>query len=283
MKKLALAGLKLLTALIVGTIYTAVIATLVTAMTYLTVVEFPRMYQMHVREMVGTATVILFEKAPNSKQNYGGTGFFVKAKSGKTYVLTNKHVCEGSENDIMYGKTKPSGNWKAFKILERAKGTDLCLLEVNQGNKKEGLTVAKEFSYYEKLNVVGHPALMEKNQSSGEIFAQRPVYVAGGSLIRTQKQLNKCLSEEENVAYSYLQNKPFKRGDKLEMFDYGRCLSYIDSNISNIYVEGGSSGSSVTNSKGEVVGIVYGVDGTKNRNWAIIVKLQDIKALLNKY
>lgn len=56
-----------------------------------------------------------------------GTGFHVKAKSGKTYILTNFHVCFlADKNGYMNALTDKT--FQRVKVIRRSNFTDLCLL-----------------------------------------------------------------------------------------------------------------------------------------------------------
>ena len=52
------------------------------------ILKAPELHQNIIRSYVGNKTVIL------RGENSGGTGFHVTTKTGQTYIITNKHVCE---------------------------------------------------------------------------------------------------------------------------------------------------------------------------------------------
>jgi len=96
-----------------------------------------------------------------------GTGFYIKAQSGLTYILTNHHVCNLSENDMIY--VLEEGKRPVQKrIIERFEKADLCLIEapINRG----GLSLASSYLKDERVFVLGFPSFMPLTLSQGNLI-----------------------------------------------------------------------------------------------------------------
>src|SRR5574337_1014609 len=67
----------------------------------------------------------------NKKGSEFGTGYHLKMPSGKVYIVTNRHVCEMSENkkDIYVLEKTYTGRPLARKIIKMFDNADLCLVE----------------------------------------------------------------------------------------------------------------------------------------------------------
>lgn len=79
-------------------------------------------------------------------ENGSGTGFYVMFK-GKSYLVSNKHVCKGVDG---------LDNGEGFqKVIALSTEHDLCLL---QSNRKQGLDLSKtDLKVLDKVHVVGYP------------------------------------------------------------------------------------------------------------------------------
>jgi S1-C subfamily serine protease len=83
-----------------------------------------------------------------------GTGFQVQAKSGRNYILTNRHVCEmskASDGYLLVNRTR-----RLHKVLAMSNTWDLCLM--SPASKLPALKLApKAARLMESLYVMGHP------------------------------------------------------------------------------------------------------------------------------
>ena len=96
-----------------------------------------------------------------------GTGFYIKAQSGLTYILTNHHVCNLSENDTIFVLEEGKRPVKK-RIIERFLKADLCLIEAPIN--REGLALAKSYLKDERVFVLGFPSFMPLTFSSGSLI-----------------------------------------------------------------------------------------------------------------
>lgn len=93
----------------------------------------------------------------------GGTGFEVVAPSGKTYTLTNAHVCNGEATnaELSYQRTIP------LHVIEIAKTTDLCLLEGITGHAGLRVSVLAPVAG-DSVDIYGFGELLPLTHTSGQ-------------------------------------------------------------------------------------------------------------------
>lgn len=100
-------------------------------------------------------------------QKAAGTGFYVKAPSGGVYILTNKHVCEGSKNGNMYLIKKEYKRSIPHKIIEQYVHHDLCLVESYK--KDNFVELADSYSTGQTVYTIGFPKVPLLNFSDGRV------------------------------------------------------------------------------------------------------------------
>ena len=85
-------------------------------------------------------------KTPGHPEHTMGTGFYVLYK-GKSYILTNKHICDG--------QTRILTEYGSRKVIAEAESQDICLVE---SEKDTGLEIA-EFpaQSLDKIHFIGFP------------------------------------------------------------------------------------------------------------------------------
>lgn len=208
--------------------------------------------------MVSSAVVRITDETGE----HGGTGFHVKAASGKSYIVTNAHVCElRNKKQFIYVGRNPDRVVKR-KVLEVSKVSDLCLIE---SLKDMGsLSVASSVNFGEIVAVVGHPSLMGVTMTRGELIDESEVLVYDHDLDL----------EDENDC----------KLPKNEIVDNGffgqACMISISAYRSNVVLQPGNSGSPLINFYGNVVGVAFA--GGRN-GWGIFVTLEDINKFLSIY
>lgn len=206
----------------------------------------------------------------------GGTGFAINAPSGKTYILTNDHICVGAKHeDNMLYAISASGVNKRLKILERSLKTDLCLVEAPEG--MVGLELAGSTFAGDRVRAVGHPRLMPLSVSNiGEI-----IYV--GEAILTDREKSGSGTTLLSLASCDTDNPKFRlrvypgKDKILEQY----CEIHVpNAYYTNVLVRPGNSGSPLVNFYGNVVGVVSGKDES---DWGLAVTLGDVmEFLLNR-
>lgn len=99
----------------------------------------------------------------------GGTGFVVRAPSGQTYILTNRHVCQ----DVMYIDNQTY--LMPAKIIEVSQTTDLCLIEAPGLLYGLGLNIAEaEPEAFDPIHIIGWGMLMGLTLTDGTWVGRLP-------------------------------------------------------------------------------------------------------------
>jgi S1-C subfamily serine protease len=221
-------------------------------MCFVFIVSAPDIHKSLLREYVGSQTFMLLKS-----NGGGGTGFVIKAPSGKPYIITNDHICAGNKTNYLYAENLYFG-YQA-EILERSRFTDLCLLSAP--TNWSGLSMARDVYYGDSVRIIGHPKLFPLTVSNiGEIIYSRSQYLS-------ENVKNKSQCDLSDPKYFYGEDKKRKY-----------CSFFIpDAYQTNIHIEKGNSGSAVVNMWGEVKGVVAGLNESK---WAIVVSLDSLKEFL---
>lgn len=193
----------------------------------------------------------------------GGTGFGIQYEGNK-YILTNAHVCELDKMvpNGLYVNLNEGRKVKA-KILRAYKDHDLCLIEHVQGLNT--LSLGETPSMGEMLHAVGYPSLQPKTLTSGEFVGYGNVYVAIEQAMFAD-ELRTC------------------RPTDIIQSAWGSvvCIRKYYSSLTTIPILGGSSGSPILNSYGNVVGVAFAGSPMGN-NWAKVVPVDFIKKFLYSY
>jgi len=193
-----------------------------------------------IREDVGSKVVTI----TRTEGRGGGTGFFVTAPSGSTYILTNYHVCQLKDKDNMLNvKTQDGDRFIPKKVVEMYKDHDLCLIEPIIGY--EGLDVSSDKPLDgSDIYVVGHPKLYPLVVSEGQYIGEKTIKIAYRNT-SAYVMGNDFLSQILELL-------------KQQMAGYPSIIvkTYTTSHII-AYTRGGSSGSPIVNNDGEVVAVLF--------------------------
>ena len=107
-------------------------------------------YEYYLIDHIQNRVVLVGNKTMTSH----GTGFFIKGNSGNTYILTNAHVCQISEDGIIYVQTKDMKPLPR-RILKISETSDLCIVEPVPGIS--ALSFAKDYNKFETVSSFGFP------------------------------------------------------------------------------------------------------------------------------
>lgn len=132
-------------------------------------------------------------KVPFKDQIYG-TGFRLKYE-GKTYIITNRHVCNVSK---MWNEKIARVDDRITEILKISKKWDLCALRTTSDS---GLRLAKnQGKNMDSVILVGHPLGQPKTSEKGRIMGFESPCVNYGSFFVPDI---KCVKSLKITALSY--------------------------------------------------------------------------------
>lgn len=195
-----------------------------------------------------------------------GTGFLVKAPSGKDYILTNRHVCEIGQLwlDPPHGQDKRPVKLTQIEVSEK---TDLCILAA-PAYLSDGLDLAaSEPDYDDGLAITGHPGGSRLPILSRGVFLEKVKVLHPWEEIKSLEGLQACQANPDRVVI-------------VDWF-WAFCGKMIDSYKTTVVIFGGNSGSAVVNFWGKVVGVAWGANTRTNH--AVVVPLDDVKEFLEIY
>ena len=211
------------------------------------------------RDLVASSVVTIYGKTKGGYSS-GGTGFSVNAPSGRTYIITNKHVC-GLRDASGHITVKFPGLFRKYKrrIIEISSNHDLCLIE-SLPSFRRGLNVADEAVIGETSYAVGHPKLYALTVSKGQFIEEAEINV-----VMSGAKTPRVIDDIRSSQFSLLRNIiPFK------------ASRFI------MYSRGGNSGSPIVNSDGEVISVLFaGSPGDNMETYG--VPLRFLKSFISGY
>lgn len=224
-----------------------------------TAVSAPQLHNSYLRYEVGTSTVQVL-----SPTGGGGTGFAVKAASGKNYIATNRHVCEAAVNGWMI--IKQDEGIRAFKrVVYKDNRHDICLIEGD--DRLDSLELASNPQKGDIHYIVGHPGLRQLTVSAGEYIGFYNVKIAQKVDTRAQ-----CIGEVIEL-------------DPVQQFMYGVefiCLRNLKSYSTTAVAYPGNSGSPVVNKYGNIIGILFAGSNQQERD-NFLVPVYELERVLSKF
>ena len=135
----------------------------------------------------------------------GGTGFHVIAPSGKTFIMTNRHVCQLAVNNLLWAVVEGFTQDHQVKVVYASDAFDLCLVEPIPG--VEGVTVGDVPYIGQEIHYFGHPRGQQGTFVSGEAVGYHKVLVALG-VIGTGIRDDQC-KNKDNVRYEQTELQVF--------------------------------------------------------------------------
>jgi len=221
------------------------------------VFKLPELHDNYIRYFVGSKVVYITNEAGNS----GGTGFHIKAPSGKVYILTNAHVCGLAQDGQLFIHAEDDSRPIPRKVIEVSGFTDLCLVEPLPGYS--GLTLGSEPHAGQDIEIVGHPQLYSLTKTKGQIIDERFIRVL----------------DPENEKCDLPKNKKVTISTFFGDFD-DVCIVEIKAYSSNAASLPGASGSPVVDFYGHVVAVNF---AGNQANWGFFVTFKDVVTFLSTY
>lgn len=268
---------------------------LVYGVVVLLIFSLPFIHKQYILHQVGARVVKLVG------QRGMGTGFLVKSpKSGKSYVLTNHHVCRLAVGGKLVAITQ--FGVEELKVIKKSNFTDLCLLSPirNIG----GLNLANGTYSNQEVAAVGFPYGMQLTLTRGGIIGGQVVNMVWG-IIGQDLEEKDCkgpmFRQMPIMGFQFQKYNMYKR-DKYEFLPYYlkamhdnsvdsdieapappnmACVATIREINTTIQVLGGNSGSPVIDIMGNVVGVVFA--RYSEAAWGAMIPLADVKKFLEKY
>lgn len=120
-------------------------------------------------------SVVLLD-GPNGR----GTGFHVRAKSDKIYILTNKHVCGIADDQGNMSAIMESGAHPTVQVFARSLYQDMCIVGSAGG---EPMKLGDAPEYRDVVTIFGHPLGGPLALSMGAVESQNDDEYIAGALI----------------------------------------------------------------------------------------------------
>ena len=177
-------------------------------------VKGPELHEKYLIHKVGKGVV----KVLNAAKTGGGTGFHVKLPSGGTAILTNKHVCLGTNKWGIVTINKNNAFYQR-RIIDISTTHDLCLIEPIY---KDGLSLGSEPETGDHSAILGYPSLTPLRFEVAKFVTRMEVSIC------TKVEFIFCVETTE-----------------------------LDSYLYNAMIQPGNSGSPVVNFFGNLVAVVF--------------------------
>lgn len=184
-----------------------------------------------------------------------GTGFVLKAKSGKLYMVTNWHVCNsGAWHNRMVGSLE-SGKVVEGPIVKSSPTKDLCAVALTRDlSGVVGMELAPLLERGQSIYTRGYPFGVLSESQGHYVGIKKWVTMYPIEVVGKCFEGSKEVTGEQNIV---------------------GCAVQYESNTTEMYVRPGSSGSPVANSRGQLVGVMSSWDSAENVGG--MVRLQDLR------
>lgn len=191
-------------------------------------------------------------KVLNAEGTGGGTGWVAKRGSTKV-IVTNDHVC-GVQFGGFVRIEQDNGTPSIKRVLKRNFDRDLCLVE---GVDEPALTIAdKPAAIDDAVRVLGHPGLRPTAPAQG-------TYTGNGIV---------------HIGFAPTGDECPQNAEKIDSMFGLFCVLRMELGYTTVPIMPGNSGSPITNSDGEVIGVINSADSTGNQG--MFVPLNYLKDML---
>lgn len=197
----------------------------------------------------------------------GGTGFLVKAKSGKRFILTNNHICDSANNKPLIAIYR--GDSYLVPVIKSYDLNDLCVVEA-PSSARSNLDIASDVSNGDRVYSIGHPLLEPITVTQGELSSNVTIEIEVG--------VNVTVDQCSGVTYRIvsLEDNPFAGFFGIKNV----CIRRLESKSSTVNILPGNSGSPTVNIYGNVVAVVFAANDSGVHSYH--VPLEHIKNFLGQ-
>lgn len=243
---------------------------------YWLLIQIPELHRYVLTEYAKSKVVAIYldydlTNPEKSKENIVGTGFYITAPSNKTYILTNRHICNKAKDDILY--VAPYAYNKVFstKILKISLDRDLCLME-SVGDIK-GFRSLRDASSIDKFHTLGHPHAQQLTYFEGFMVGWETSYLQ--EIIHDVDDTGHRFTIEECLSY---------RNGKVAIFASPLfylvkvCVTVERSITTTIPTAPGQSGSPVFDNFGRIIGVIFAT--SNNLHFGSIIPAEFINEFL---
>lgn len=224
---------------------------------------------LHQSYLLLKARTQVFRLLNPANHKSGGTGFTIKAPSGKLYTLTNEHVC--SMTPLPYvDAMSPSDSQRFIRLrkIEKAANTDLCVLDAMPDASPVNL--AGSFKLGEEVFLIGYPFLEPLTLTHGQTNTLENIDVA----LDVNLEESICTERGGRVVPS---TDLFSLLNGISTY----CVKTVLSVRTTLQTYPGNSGSPVLDTWGNLIGVLFA--GNNYTNWGYMVPLSEIKKFLSIY
>lgn len=200
----------------------------------------------------GSVRILTEDGKPN------GSGFITTTPAGRLVVITNDHVCDGLKTHQLLLHSLADLGLRAFKsdpiLFDQEK--DLCAFPLHPAFRlvTKALRISSSpLSQYDRVFIVGYPAMRELSVQEGLVLAEVEEEVAG---IDT----GRCQGRREPSFFGMI------------------CIQMQTLIQTSTPTIGGNSGSPALNEEGEVIGVYN--SGDTMTSYGNYIKLEALKEFL---
>ena len=187
-------------------------------------------------------------KIVNFNKNSGGSGSIISSSYRESTILTNNHVCEV----VVNGGLVIAGTQEyAVTSFKRSKRHDLCLITVGADLGINTKIADRAPDLQEEAAVSGHPRLLPNVVTRGHFSDKQIISIMTGIRACTEKDM-----ESPNMLLCFF------LGGIPEITTY-------EAQVVTAYIQGGSSGSPVYNSAGEISAVVFAGSGDISQAYVV--------------
>ena len=157
--------------------------------------DIPEAQKKYVKEMSSILYDMKYYDAGDTYKKlelgWFGSGFIIKGKDGKNYILTNKHVTRGTGKvKVEFMEASKPVTYNACPVIKECEDIDLAIIEIPQEHPVENALEISQEAIIEGNDVwtAGYPGLSDN-----------PTWQLGKGIISNMKVKNETFGDEEKI------------------------------------------------------------------------------------